>query len=39
MSNEKIVHKNLEHLGKEIYEFVYGHSPPIINDFFFFCET
>ena len=37
MVNEKIIHqKRLEHLVKEIYNFVNRLSPPIMNDFFSF---
>ena len=40
ISNEKTIHqRNLEHLAKEIYRFVKGLLPPIMNNFFSFRDT
>ena len=39
MSNEKTTHqKRFEHLPKELYKFVNGLSPLIINNFFLFSK-
>ena len=40
ISNEKTIHqKNFEHLAKEVYKFVNGLAPPVINDFSSLRET